>query len=115
LQHNLPFDDTNLWEKVDIWSLLSTWSAVLQKLSTEAVIDIYEEVTVNEKITLLSELLENNGECRLTDLIVRTQSIMDIICAILAILEAVKARMIVILQHRMFGDIMIKPCVIAAE
>jgi segregation and condensation protein A len=34
---------------------------------------------------------------------------MDIVCAFLAVLEAVKIRMIVIFQNRMFGDIMIKP------
>jgi segregation and condensation protein A len=34
---------------------------------------------------------------------------MDIICAFLAILEAVKVRMILVFQNRMFGDIMIRP------
>ena len=69
---------------------------------------MYEEVTVNEKITLLAELLEDKGECYFTDLIIRSRSIMDVVCAILAILEAVKTRMIIISQHVMFGDIKIK-------
>jgi segregation and condensation protein A len=69
---------------------------------------MYEEVTVNEKITLLSELLEDRGECYFTDLIIRSKSIMDVVCTILAILEAVKTRMIIISQHIMFGDIKIK-------
>jgi segregation and condensation protein A len=63
---------------------------------------------VNEKTTLLMELLENKGECSFTDLIIRSRSVMDIVCAFLAILEAVKIRMIVIYQNRMFGDILIK-------
>jgi segregation and condensation protein A len=66
-------------------------------------------VSVNEKITLLAELLEDKGECRFTELVVRSCSVMDIVCAFVAILEAVKIRMIIILQHRMFGDILIKP------
>ncbi len=76
---------------------------------------MYEEVTVNEKIALLSELLEEKGECFFTDLIVRSKSIMDVVCTILAILEAVKTRMIIISQHVMFGDIKIRPRVIPAE
>jgi segregation and condensation protein A len=34
---------------------------------------------------------------------------MDIVCAFLAVLEAVKIRMIMIFQNRMFGDILIRP------
>ena len=109
LQHNLPFTDTELWEKVDIWSLMRTFAALMRNLPAERIIDLYEEVTVNEKITLLSELLENKGECRFTELIIRSRSVMDIVCAFLAILEAVKVRMIIILQNRMFGDILIRP------
>ena len=57
----------------------------------------------------MTELLESKGECSFTDLVVRSGSVMDIVCAFLAILEAVKFRMIAIYQNRMFGDIMIKP------
>jgi len=109
LQHNLPFTDADLWEKVDIWSLMKAFTALVRNISAEHVFDLYEEVSVNEKITLLNELLENNGECRFTDLIIRSQSVMDIVCAFIAILEAVKIRMVLIYQNRMFGDILIKP------
>ena len=109
LQYNLPFPDDDLWEKVDIWDLMKTFTSIMRNLPGEQIIDMYEEVTVNEKITLLSELLENRGECLFTDLIIRTRSIMDIVCAFLAILEAVKIRMAVIFQNRMFGDVLIRP------
>ena len=109
LQHPLPFTDDDLWENVDIWKLMQLFSTMIRNVSREQVLDMYEEVTINEKITLLSELLENKGKCRFTDLIIRSHSVMDIVCALLAILEAVKIRMIVILQNRMFGDIVIKP------
>ena len=81
----------------------------MRNLPGEQIFDLYEEITVNEKLTLLTELLDNRGECRFTDLVIRSRSMMDIVCAFLAILEAVKTRMIVIIQHRMFGDILIKP------
>jgi len=110
LQHNLPFNEADIWEKIDIWSLMRTFAALMRNIPVEQVFDLYEEVTVNEKITLLSELLENKGECRFTELIVHSHSVMDVVCAFLAILEAVKIRMILILQNRMFGDILIKRC-----
>ncbi|MDR1859243.1 MAG: segregation/condensation protein A [Treponema sp.] len=109
LQHNLPFTDADLWDDIDIWSLMRTFSAMIRNVSSERIYDLYEEVSVNEKTTLLNELLENKGECRLTELIVRTCSVMDIVCGLLAVLEAVKMRLVVMLQHRMFGDILIKP------
>ncbi|GHV93895.1 segregation and condensation protein A [Spirochaetia bacterium] len=109
IQHPLPFTDADLWEKVDIWDLLKTFSTLMRHLPGERIIDMYEEVTVNEKVTLLAELLENKGECSFTDLIIRSGSVLDIVCAFLAVLESVKNRMIMIFQHRMFGDILIKP------
>ncbi|MDR1972492.1 MAG: segregation/condensation protein A [Treponema sp.] len=109
LQRDLPFNDEGLWEKLDIWDLLKTFTALLaDRLPGERIIDLYEEVTVNEKITLMMELLENRGECRFTDLLVRKGSVMDIVCAFLAILEAVKTRLVLIFQNRMFGDILLR-------
>jgi segregation and condensation protein A len=114
LQKALPFADEDLWEQVDIWDLLKTFSVLMRNLTGERIIDLYEEVTVNEKITLLAEFLETRGECSFTDLVIRNGSVMDIVCAFLAILEAVKIRMAVIFQNRMFGDILIKPSGAAA-
>ena len=109
LQHNLPFaDEDDIWEKVDIWDLLKTFSSLTVNIGAERIIDLYEEVTVNEKTTLLSEYLENKGECRFTELIIRPGAL-DVVCAFLAVLEAAKLRMIVLFQNRLFGDILIRP------
>ncbi len=105
----LPFpEDDGLWEKIDVWDLLSTFSSIVSSLSTERIIDLYEEVSVNEKLSLINELLERRGEFLFTDLIIKENSSMDIICAFLAVLESVKARNIIILQNKLFGDIKIK-------
>jgi segregation and condensation protein A len=109
LQRALPFADEALWEKADVWDLLKTFSGIMNNLSRERIWDLYEEVSVNEKITLITELLESRGECSFTDLVARNGSLLDIVCAFLAVLEAVKIRMIQIYQNRMFGDIMIRP------
>ncbi|MDR2094434.1 MAG: segregation/condensation protein A [Treponema sp.] len=111
LQRALPFQEDKLWEKLDMWDLLKTFSELISNLNSERIIDLYEEVSVNEKITLINELLEKQGECSFTDLVIRKNSLMDIVCAFLAVLEAVKFRMILIFQNRMFGDILIKPFV----
>jgi len=105
LQHNLPFEDEDIWEKVDIWDLVKAYSSL--NLPAEQIINLYEEVSVNEKTALLSEFLENRGECRFTDLIIRSGA-MDVVCAFLAVLEAAKLRLIVIFQNRLFGDILIR-------
>ncbi|MDR1950538.1 MAG: segregation/condensation protein A [Spirochaetaceae bacterium] len=110
LERPLPFADEALWEEMDVWDLLKTFTRLMSNLTgltDERIIDLYEEVSINEKTALLSELLENRGECNFTDLVVRG-SVMDVVCAFLAVLEAVKGRVITILQNRMFGDILIR-------
>jgi segregation and condensation protein A len=69
---------------------------------------MYEEVTVNEKITLIYELLDSMGEFMFTDLVIKKSSIMEVICAFLAVLELVKSAVIVIFQNKVFGDILLK-------
>ena len=108
LQRPLPFDDENLWEKVDVWDLLKIFSEYTKGLTNERIIDLYEEVTVNEKITLLFELLEQKKECRFSDLLIRTDSLLDFVCAFIALLEAAKQHIVMVFQNRMFGDIVIR-------
>jgi segregation and condensation protein A len=109
LQRSLPFsEDGMLWEKIDVWDLLKTFSGLMTNLSSERIIDLYEEVSINEKLALIDEFLDSRESFLFTDLVVRKKSIMDIVCAFLAVLEAVKIRSISIYQHRMFGDIRIR-------
>jgi len=109
LQRPLPFKEEELWEKIDIWDLVKTFSTLMNDIQgSNNIIDLYEEVSINEKLTLLTELLETKGECSFADLVARRGSIMDIICAFLALLEAAKARTVAIYQNRMFGDILIR-------
>lgn len=109
-QSVLPFDDGDeLWEQIDVWELLKTFSQLMSNLSTDRLVSLYEEVTVNEKLTLIEELLETKREFRFTDLIKNRESVMEFVCAFIAILESARQRSIRILQNRMFGDIRISP------
>ena len=94
-----------MWTKIDVWDLLKTFSNMVSGISAENVIDLSEEVTINEKISLIYELLESKGEFYFADLISRKGSAMEIVCAFLAILDAVKTKMLSIFQNRLFGDI----------
>jgi segregation and condensation protein A len=104
----LPFTDDELWEQVTVWDLLKTFSSILSSYPAERVVDMYEEVTVNEKITLIYELLDSMGEFMFTDLVIKKSSIMEVICAFLAVLELVKSAVIVVFQNKVFGDILLK-------
>jgi segregation and condensation protein A len=106
-QRTLPFADEDLWEEIEVWELLKTFTTIIGSLSSEKILDLYEEISVNEKLALIQEYLETKKEFLFTDLVIRSESLTDIVCAFLAILEAVKARMIRIYQNTLFGDIRI--------
>lgn len=112
IQRVLPFDEKeSAWEEIDTWDLLQQMQKLFKNMvsqySDEKILNMYEEISVNEKITLMNELFENQNEFMFTELIMRIGNEMDVICAFMAILEAVKFRMIKILQNRLFGDIKI--------
>lgn len=107
-QRTLDFlEQEDLWEELDVWDLLRAFSHMMSNLTPERILDLYEEVSISEKTTLIGELIENKGDFKFTDLIIRPESVMEIVCAFLAVLEMVKMRRIRILQNRMFGDIRI--------
>lgn len=108
-QRVLPFpEDEDLWEELEVWDLLKSFGKMVKAISSERIINLFENVTVNEKVSLINEYLDDKGEFDFTDLIKDPHSAMEIICAFLAILESVKMRRILILQNRMFGDIRVK-------
>jgi len=107
-QNILPFVDDEIWQQVNVWDLLQSFSSLISTIASERIIDLYEEVTINEKITLINEFLESGNEFYFRDLIIKRDSIMEIICSFLATLELIKAKRIIVLQNKLFGDIRIK-------
>ncbi|MDR1626664.1 MAG: segregation/condensation protein A [Spirochaetia bacterium] len=107
-QRTLPFADEDLWEEIEIGDLIKTFSAIIGSLSSSTkILELYEEVSVNEKLTLIQEYLETKKDFLFTDLLTRSNSLFDIICAFLAMLEAVKMKTIRVYQNTIFGDIRI--------
>jgi len=107
-QNILPFVDDEIWQQVNVWDLLQSFSSLISNIASERIIDLYEEVTINEKITLINEFLESGNEFYFRDLLIKPDSIMEIICSFLATLELIKAKRIIVLQNKLFGDIRIK-------
>lgn len=107
-QFMLPFEDQDLWNGITVWDLLKTFSSMLRSITPEQVFNVYEEVTTKQKLTLMGELFEEREDLSFMDLVVHPDSPMDVICAFLAILEAVKFSMVTIHQHSLFGDIVIR-------
>ncbi len=104
----LPFQDEDLWEDVAVWDLLKVFSRLISSISDERVFDLYEQVTVNEKITLINEILGERPDFTFAELIARgRRTVLEIVCSLLALLELIKSRMVVVQQNRLFGDIRI--------
>lgn len=108
-QRTLPFEETeDMWEQLDVWDLVCSFQKLITNFSAGAIYDIYEEVSINEKITLIDELLEKQEVISFSDLIIAKSSLMEIICSFLAILDSVKLKKILIFQNKFFGDIQIR-------
>ncbi|NNM55337.1 MAG: segregation/condensation protein A [Spirochaetales bacterium] len=108
-QPALPFaQGDEAWAKIEVWDLFQTFSKIMKGLSSERVLNLMEEVSIHEKITLVREILTEKESCLFTDLILNPQSVLEVVCAFLAILELVKAQTIVLYQSLLFGDIQIR-------
>jgi segregation and condensation protein A len=104
----IPFEDQQLFENIDLNSLLTTFTSILSKISPTKVFNVYEEVTVNEKLALMNELFESKDEILIEDIIIFLDKPLHIICSFMAILEACKFKMIIIEQKIPFDTIVIK-------
>ncbi len=104
----IPFEDQQLFENIDLSLLLETFTTILSKISPTKVFNVYEEVTVNEKLALMNELFETKDEFFIEDIIIYLDKPLHIICTFMAILEACKFKMIYIEQKIPFKTIVIK-------
>ncbi len=108
-KRSIPFEEEDIWQLANSWDLMNAFSSIMSKYRLEVIYDLYEEVSVSEKLALIDELIEQKGEFMFSDLITRRGNPMDVICAFMAVLEAVKSRAACIWQSSLFSDIKIKP------
>ncbi len=104
----LPFSEADNWEEISVWDLLKCFSGIMKGLTPEAIINLYEEISINEKMALINEFLESKKQFNFFDIITKPDSPLDVVCAFLALLEMVKTKKVVVLQNKLFGDILIQ-------
>ncbi len=107
-QFRLPFGDEELFGEVSLQDLLKTFSRLMTTITPNKVFNVYESVTVNEKIALMQELFETQDYISLEQLIVHADQLLHIICSFMAILDACKLNMITLVQSEPFGPILIR-------
>ncbi len=107
-QFRLPFGDEELFAEVSLQDLLATFSRLMTTITPNKVFNVYESVTVNEKIALMQELFETKEYISIEDIIIHLDTPLHIICSFMAILDACKLRMITLVQAQPFGPIMIR-------
>lgn len=103
----LPFEDEDLFKGVNLQTLFDTYRSLVSQIAPNKLFNVYEEVSVKEKIALMQELLESKEEITLSELIKDFNNPLHIICSFMAILESCKFRMILIRQEENNGEIII--------
>lgn len=97
-----------VWDEVEVEDLFSTYKSIKQINEREKIVILDEEVTINEKITLIDELLTEKDEFYFDDLIKNEKSLMEFVCAFLAILDSIKYKVICVFQNRQYGTILLR-------
>jgi segregation and condensation protein A len=107
-QFMLPFGDEELFNDISLQDLLSTFSRLMTSITPNKVFNVYESVTVNEKIALMNELFETREYITILDIIIHPDQVLHIVCSFMAILESCKFNMILIEQREAFKEIIMR-------
>jgi segregation and condensation protein A len=101
--------------QVGLFDLINAVNAILRRVNLrEDLRDIFEDKwTVSEKIEYLRQLLAARGRLRFSELFAGATSRSEIVCTFLALLELMRLRHLVALQHAAFGEIEIEAAPLA--
>lgn len=98
----------DVWEEVELSDLFASYQSIKKIKEREKIVNIDEDVTINEKITLIEELLESKDEFYFDELIKNSDSILEFVCSFLAILDSIKYRVLIVYQSKQYGTILLK-------
>lgn len=87
--------------------LQSLFEKAMKNISSEKTLNMYEEVSVNEKITLINEMFLTKERFTFTALTGSGASVMCIVCCFLAVLEGIKMKRLRLIQDSLFDEILI--------
>ncbi len=108
IQLTLDFEDDENWEEMSIVELIMAFSRIAKDVDTSIfkVLEI-EKISIDDKIDEINDYLIKNDSIMFSSLFSSNSTKYELIITFLAILELVKMRKIIILQHKLFGDIKI--------
>ena len=92
---------------MSIEDLFNTFRTILEKKAPTKLFNVYEEVSVKEKRTLMLELFETKDQITISEVIIHFDQPLHIICSFMAILEMAKDKIIVFQQKEPNGEIYI--------
>jgi segregation and condensation protein A len=93
---------------VDMFDLLQAFQKLLGRLGDETQRELRREnVTVAEKISWLSDLLDQRDSINLSQLLEDLPTRMDCIATFLALLEMLRLRLVLVFQRKLFDEIRI--------
>ncbi len=102
----LKQESTEVYFEASLFDLISALSQVLKNIPKEVFYEVVkDEHTVDKKIHDLLHLLLDHPRVMLLDLFKRCESKIEAIVTFMAILELIRLREIVALQHRQFDNI----------
>ncbi len=107
-QFRLPFGDEEIFVGVTLQDLLASFTKMMTSITPSKVFNVYESVTVNEKIALMHELFETKAYITLEEVIIHLDQMLHIVCAFMAILDACKFHLIGLEQSEAYGQILIR-------
>jgi len=104
----MDFGDDENWIDVKLLDLINIFSKFMEQTSTDDFAYIIPgKITVEMKIEELKNLLENKSEVEFNQLFSDKPEIWEIVITFLSILELIKQHIIIVKQHKLFGDIKI--------
>ncbi len=102
------FKDNENWEQISVIELIMAFSRLTKEIDTSIfkALEI-EKISIDDKIEEITDYLLKNEEIMFSSLFSGNSTKYELIITFLALLELVKMKRIIILQHRLFGDIKI--------
>lgn len=105
-------DDESNWVDVKLFDLVNAFSRIMAKSDKEppsypVFDDVEDDYDPEEKIAQLRTMLEIHARIEFTEIITGNMRRGEIIIIFLALLHMIKRGLIVVRQHRLFGDITI--------
>ncbi|HKL57509.1 MAG TPA: segregation/condensation protein A [Sphaerochaeta sp.] len=104
----LPFGDEELFDGIRLQDLLASFTKMMTNITPSKVFNVYESVTVNEKIALMLELFETRAYITFEEVVVYLGQMLHVVCAFMAILDACKFKLIKLEQADPYGEILIR-------